>query len=45
MAAIDPRVTIEEFLESHDLDFERKDANTFLLTLPGEKSYKLIVHL
>ena len=37
MAGIDPRVTIEEFLDSHDLEYERKDANTFLVTLPGEK--------
>jgi hypothetical protein len=45
MAAIDPRITIEEFLDSHDLEFERKDNNTFLITLPGEKSYKPIAHL
>jgi hypothetical protein len=38
MAGIDPRAIIEEFLDSHDLEYERKDANTFLLTLPGEKS-------
>jgi len=43
MAAIDPRATIEEFLDSHDLEFERKDSNTFLVTLPGEK--KLQTHL
>jgi hypothetical protein len=42
MAGIDPRVVIEEFLDSHDLEYERKDANTFLLTLPGEK--KLQTH-
>jgi 2,3-bisphosphoglycerate-dependent phosphoglycerate mutase len=42
MAGIDPRAVIEEFLDSHDLEFERKDANTFLLTLPGEK--KLQTH-
>ena len=42
MAGIDPRVTIEEFLASHDLEYERKGANTFLLTLPGEK--KLQTH-
>ena len=34
--AIDPRIVIEEFLDSHDLDYERKDENTFLVTLPGE---------
>ena len=42
MAGIDPRITIEEFLDSHDLEYERKDNNTFLLTLPGEK--KLQTH-
>lgn len=42
MAAIDPRVTLEEFFDSHDLEFERKDPNTFLVTLPGEK--KLQTH-
>ena len=42
MAGIDPRVTIEEFLDSHDLEYEHKDANTFLVTLPGEK--KLQTH-
>ena len=42
MAGIDPRVTIEEFLDSHDLEYERKDANTFLVTLSGEK--KLQTH-
>ncbi|CAB4752297.1 unannotated protein [freshwater metagenome] len=39
---IDPRAIIEEFLESHDLDFEKSDTNTFLITLPGEK--KLQTH-
>jgi hypothetical protein len=42
MAGIDPRATIEEFLDSHDLEYERKDPNTFLVTLPGEK--KLQTH-
>jgi hypothetical protein len=42
MAAIDPRITIEEFLDSHDLEFERKNSDTFLITLPGEK--KLQTH-
>jgi len=42
MEAIDPRITIEEFLDSHDLEYERKDANTFLVSLPGEK--KLQTH-
>ncbi len=34
--AIDPRIVIEEFLDSHDLDYGRRDENTFLVTLPGE---------
>ena len=42
MAALDPRAVIEEFLSSHDLDFEKKDSNTFLVSLPGEK--KLQTH-
>ena len=42
MALIDPRIIIEEFLDSHDLDFDRKDKNSFLITLPGEK--KLQTH-
>lgn len=42
MADIDPRITIEDFLESHDIEHERKDHNTFLITLPGEK--KLQTH-
>lgn len=42
MAEIDPRVVIEEFLESHDLEYDRPDANTFLVSLPGE--YKLQTH-
>lgn len=42
MAAINPRAIIEEFLDSHSLDFERKDENTFLVTLPGDK--KLETH-
>ena len=42
MTAIDPRIVIEEFLDSHDLEFDQKDANTFLITLPGEN--KLQTH-
>jgi hypothetical protein len=42
MANINPRLTLEEFLVSHDLDYERKDSDTFLVTLPGEK--KLQTH-
>jgi hypothetical protein len=33
---------IEDFLESHDIDFERKDEKIFLITLTGEK--KLQTH-
>jgi hypothetical protein len=34
--ALDPRVVIEEFLDSHDLDYDRRDDNTFLISLPGQ---------
>ena len=40
--AFDPREVIEDFLQSHDLDFDRSDANTFMVTLPGEN--KLQTH-
>jgi Putative bacterial sensory transduction regulator len=40
---IDPKIIVEEFLESHDLDFEKASDNTFMLTLPGEK--KLQTHV
>ena len=40
--ALDPREVIEDFLQSHDLDFDRADANTFMVTLPGEN--KLQTH-
>ncbi|CAB4701737.1 unannotated protein [freshwater metagenome] len=42
MAAVDPRIIIEEFFDSHDLEYEKADDNTFLVTLPGEK--KLQTH-
>lgn len=42
MAAIDPRIIIEEFLDSHAIDYERSDENIFFVTLPGEK--KLETH-
>ena len=42
MAAIDPRIIIEEFLDSHDLEYEKKNSDTYLVTLPGEK--KLQTH-
>lgn len=34
--------TIEEFLQSHEIDHERNSSSTFFLTLPGEK--KLQTH-
>ena len=42
MANIDPRAILEEFFASHDVDYERKDSDIFLVTLPGEK--KLQTH-
>ena len=39
---LDPRAIIDDFLESHDLDFEKSCENTYLITLPGEK--KLQTH-
>ena len=33
---------IEEFLSSHDLDFDQPNSSTFFITLPGEK--KLETH-
>jgi hypothetical protein len=36
------QATIDEFLESHDIDFEKSSEATYLLTLPGEK--KLQTH-
>jgi Putative bacterial sensory transduction regulator len=40
---IDPKIIVEDFLESHELDFEKASDNTFMLTLPGEK--KLQTHV
>ena len=40
---VDPRAVIEDFLESHDIDFEKSGENSYLLTLPGEK--KLQTHV
>ena len=40
--ARNPREVIEDFLTSHDLDFDRQGENTFMVTLPGEK--KLQTH-
>ncbi len=42
MTSLNPKAIIEEFLDSHDLEYERKDSNTFFITLPGEK--KLQTH-
>ena len=41
--AVSPIAVIEDFLESHDIDFERHGESTYLLTLPGEK--KLTTHV
>ena len=40
--ALNPREVIEDFLVSHDLDFDKQGENTFMVTLPGEK--KLQTH-
>jgi len=40
--ALNPREVIEDFLSSHDLDFDKQGENTFMVTLPGEK--KLQTH-
>ena len=40
--ALNPREVIEDFLSSHDLDFDKQGANTFMVTLQGEK--KLQTH-
>ena len=37
-----PTEVVEDFLLSHDLDFEKSNAKTFMVTLPGEK--KLHTH-
>ncbi|HEX7404932.1 MAG TPA: YbjN domain-containing protein [Candidatus Nanopelagicaceae bacterium] len=42
VVSINPRIIIEEFLDSHALEYERSNEDTFLLTLPGEK--KLQTH-
>ena len=33
---IEPSAVIEDFLESHGLDYEQPNENTFMVTLPGE---------
>ena len=40
--ALNPREVIEDFLSSHDLDFDKQGENIFMVTLPGEK--KLQTH-
>ena len=40
--ALNPGQVIEDFLSSHDLDFDKQGENTFMVTLPGEK--KLQTH-
>jgi len=40
--ALNPREVIEDFLSSHDLDFDKQGESTFMVTLPGEK--KLQTH-
>ena len=39
---LDPKIVLEEFFDSHDIDYERADEKTFMVTLPGEK--KLQTH-
>ena len=39
---LDPKIVLEEFFDSHDIDYERADDKTFMVTLPGEK--KLQTH-
>ena len=40
--ALNPAAVIEDFLQSHDLDFERSNEKIFMVTLSGEK--KLQTH-
>jgi hypothetical protein len=40
---LNPKDVIEDFLESHDLDYEKSGESTYMLTLPGEK--KLQTHV
>ena len=40
---VSPQAVIDDFLESHDIDFEKSGEKTYLLTLPGEK--KLQTHV
>ena len=33
---LDPNAVIDDFLQSHDLDYDQSDESTYLITLPGE---------
>jgi hypothetical protein len=33
---LDPNAVIDDFLQSHDLDYDQNDERTYLITLPGE---------
>ena len=33
---IEPAAIIDDFLQSHDLDYDQNDERTYLITLPGE---------
>ena len=33
---LNPNSVIDDFLSSHDLDYEQKNENTYLITLPDE---------
>ena len=33
---LDPNAVIDDFLQSHDLDYDQKDDSTYLITLPGQ---------
>jgi len=33
---IEPAAIIDDFLQSHDLDYDQKDESTYLITLPGQ---------
>ena len=33
---LEPAAVIDDFLQSHDLDYDQNNENTYLITLPGE---------
>jgi hypothetical protein len=37
---IEPSAIIDDFLQSHDLDYDQKDENTYLITLPGQAKHQ-----